>query len=47
MSLSRWWQRQGKRHEAQQLLAEIYCWSTKGFYTADRKQASMLLGAVS
>ena len=33
MSLSRLWQRQGKRTEAYQLLAEIYDWFTEGFNT--------------
>ena len=39
MSLSRLWQRQGKKAEAQRLLAEIYGWFTEGFDTADLKQA--------
>ena len=43
MSLSRLWQRQGKKAEAQQLLAEIYGWFTEGFDTADLKQAKTLL----
>ena len=34
MSLSRLWQRQGKRAEAYELLAPIYGWFTEGFDTA-------------
>jgi predicted ATPase len=43
MSLSRLWQRQGKKAEAQRLLAGIYGWFTEGFDTADLKQAKALL----
>jgi class 3 adenylate cyclase/predicted ATPase len=43
MSLSRLWQRQGKKAQAQQLLAEIYGWFTEGFDTADLKAAKVLL----
>jgi DNA-binding winged helix-turn-helix (wHTH) protein/tetratricopeptide (TPR) repeat protein len=43
MSLARLWQKQGKRKEAQQLLAEIYAWFTEGFDTADLKEAASLL----
>jgi predicted ATPase len=42
-SLSRLWQRQGKRDEARELLAEIYGWFTEGFDTADLKEAKALL----
>jgi predicted ATPase len=35
MRLSRLWQRQGKRYEANQLLASIYGWFTEGVDTAD------------
>ena len=42
-SLSRLWQSQGKRAEAQQLLSEIYGWFTEGFDTADLKDAKALL----
>jgi class 3 adenylate cyclase/predicted ATPase len=42
-SLSRLWQRQGKRKEARQLLAKIYGWFTEGFHTADLKAAKALL----
>ena len=43
MSLSRLWQRQGKRDEARQLLARIYGWFTEGFDTADLQEARALL----
>ena len=43
MSLSRLWQRQGKKEEARQWLAEIYGWFTEGFDTADLKKAKALL----
>jgi predicted ATPase len=43
MSLSRLWQRQSKRAEAQQLLAEIYGWFSEGFDTADLQEAKALL----
>lgn len=43
MSLSRLWQKQGKKEEAQQLLAEIYGWFTEGFDTKDLKEAKVLL----
>ena len=46
MSLSRLWQRQGKRDEAHQLLAEIYGWFTEGFDTADLQEAKALLEAL-
>jgi len=42
-SLSRLWQRQGKRKEARHLLAEVYGWFTEGFDTADLKEAKALL----
>ena len=42
-SLARLWQRQGKREEAQQLLAKIYEWFTEGFDTTDLKNARTLL----
>jgi class 3 adenylate cyclase/tetratricopeptide (TPR) repeat protein len=47
MSLSRLWQRQGKREEARQLLAEIYGWFTEGFDTADLQEAKALLGELA
>jgi len=43
MSLSRLWQRQGKRHDARQVLAEVYGWFTEGFETADLQEAKTLL----
>ncbi|MFN8454075.1 MAG: AAA family ATPase [Anaerolineae bacterium] len=43
MSLSRLWQRQGKKEEARQLLTETYGWFTEGFDTADLKEAQTLL----
>jgi len=43
MSLSRLWQRQGKKEEARQLLAEIYNWFTEGFDTPDLQEAKALL----
>ena len=47
MSLARLWQRQGKRAEAHQLLAEVYGWFTEGFDTADLQEAKALLVALS
>ena len=43
MSLSRLWQQQGKKKEAQQKLAEIYNWFTEGFDTKDLQEAKALL----
>ena len=43
MSLSRLWQRQGKRTEAYDMLAPVYGWFTKGFDTADLQDARALL----
>ena len=43
MSLSRLWQRQGKRAEAYDLLAPVYGWFTEGFDTADLQEAKALL----
>jgi predicted ATPase len=43
VSLSRLWQRQGKRREAYDLLARIYGWFTEGFDTADLQEAKTLL----
>ena len=42
-SLSRLWQRQGKRTEARELLAPVYGWFTEGFDTADLQEAQALL----
>ena len=46
MSLSRLWQRQGKRTEASALLAPIYDRFTEGFETADLQDARALLDAL-
>jgi predicted ATPase len=46
MSLARLWQKQGKREEARQILAEIYGWFTEGFETADLQEAKALLNEV-
>ena len=43
MSLSRLWQRQGKRQAAHDLLAPIYGWFTEGFATPDLQEARALL----
>jgi predicted ATPase len=43
MSFARLWQRQGKRHEARELLAPIYGWFIEGFDTADLQEARALL----
>jgi predicted ATPase len=42
-SLSRLWQRQGKRADARALLAPVYGWFTEGFDTADLQEAQALL----
>jgi len=42
-SLSRLWQRQSKREEARQMMAEIYGWFTEGFDTKDLQEAKALL----
>jgi predicted ATPase len=47
MSLSRLWQRQGKRAEAHELLAPIYAWFTEGFDTADLQEAKALLAELA
>jgi predicted ATPase/class 3 adenylate cyclase len=46
MSLSRLWQRQGKR-AARQVLAEVYGWFTEGFDTPDLQEARALLDALA
>jgi class 3 adenylate cyclase/predicted ATPase len=46
-SLSRLLQKQDKKEEARQLLAEIYSWFTEGFDTADLKDAKALLEELS
>jgi predicted ATPase len=47
MSLSRLWQRQGKRDEARELLGPIHGWFTEGFDTADLQEAKVLLEELS
>ena len=47
MSLSRLWQRHGRKAEARQLLAEIYGWFTEGFDTKDLQEAKVLLEELS
>jgi TOMM system kinase/cyclase fusion protein len=47
MSLSRLWQRQGRRDEARKLLEPIYGWFTEGFDTADLQEAKALLEELS
>ena len=46
-SLARRWQQQGKRQEAQDLLAPVYSWFTEGFDTADLQEARALLDALA
>jgi DNA-binding SARP family transcriptional activator len=43
VSLARLWQRQGRRGEARELLADIYGWFTEGFDTLDLVEAKALL----
>jgi predicted ATPase len=43
MSLSRLWQRQGRKTEARRVLAEVYDWFTEGFDTRDLQEAQALL----
>jgi predicted ATPase len=47
MSLSRLWQRQGKKKQARKMLAEIYGWFTEGFDTKDLQEAKALLEELS
>ncbi len=47
MSLSRLWQKQGKREEARKILEEIYSWFTEGFATPDLIEAKALLEELS
>ena len=46
MSLSRLWQRQGKRKEAQ-MLTETCNWLTEGFDTPDLREARVLFEELS
>jgi predicted ATPase len=43
VSLSRLWQKQGRKEEARKILAEIYHWFTEGFDTKDLQEAQGLL----
>ena len=47
MSLSRLWQRQGKKEESRNLISKIYGWFAEGFDTADLKDAKALLEELS
>jgi adenylate cyclase len=47
MSLSRLWQKSGKREQARQMLEEVYSWFTEGFDTADLQEAKTLLKDLS
>jgi predicted ATPase len=43
ISMARLWRDQGKRQEANELLAPVYNWFTEGFGTLDLKAAKALL----
>jgi predicted ATPase len=47
LSLSHLYHQQGKKEEAQRMLAETYGWFTEGFDTADLQEAKALLQLVS
>jgi predicted ATPase len=47
MSLSRLWQRQGKREQAFQLLADLYGEFTEGLDTRDLQAAQALLARLA
>ena len=47
ISLSRLWQKQGKRKEAHEMLSVLYGWFTEGFDTKDLQEAKILLEQVS
>jgi len=47
ISLARLWQKQSKKAEARQMLAEIYGWFTEGFDTKDLQEAKVLLDELS
>jgi len=47
LSLSRLWQRQGKRAAAYDVLATVYGWFTEGFDTPDLQDAKTLLEDLS
>jgi class 3 adenylate cyclase/predicted ATPase len=46
-SLARLWQSQGKKAEAQKILADVYNWFTEGFDTKDLQEAKALLQELS
>jgi adenylate cyclase len=46
-SLARLWQRQGKSHEARNMLSTIYSWFTEGFETTPLQEAQTLLNALA
>jgi predicted ATPase len=46
-SLARLWAEQGRRAQAQDLVAPIYDWFTEGFETQDLKDAKTLLDELS
>ncbi len=37
------WQKQGRKEEARQVLAEVYGWFTEGFDTPDLQETQTLL----
>lgn len=47
MSLAWLWQQQGKRHEAHNVLSEVYHWFTEGFDTKDLQDAKALIEELS
>jgi len=47
MSMARLWCGRGRRNEARDLLAPVYCWFTEGFDTPDLKEAKTLLDELS
>jgi predicted ATPase len=47
MSMARLWRDQGKREQAQDLLAPICGWFTEGFDTLDLKEAKALLDGLA
>lgn len=47
ISLSRLWQRQGKKKQAHQKLAKLYGWFSEGFETADLQEAKALLAELT
>ena len=47
VSLTRLWQRQDKKEEAHEMLADIYGWFTEGFDTKDLREAKALLDELS